>query len=1843
MLLWGRLMLRGALATLLLVGSSAGTAAAAGAAAALSPTSPTAAAADSDSAEPRTALTGNGGIKIDDDAELRRSRAIISLAAAAGGGAPVPRPAAAAADGKFPSFWFGQNAAAMDSVSELALVGKFTLAIYGWSHALAVPPTGRGEAQKLSAQCAALKATGSSARCAVYRQGWLAMDNFDAQRAVLATNMTATRGYFLVDDDGKPMANHDSSVDMLFWNWANSSAAGYFQQHVIAPLAADPHIDAIFFDDMPGACCNSEHSLPSHYSHKQALEICDATLANFRRVAQILHDGGKQAIFSMFQMPWRPCVYPQATILDKLGHDLHYTRFSQTVLLQDGIPTSFGANCSQTVDDALAEVDAGVQYIQWEDVSTGAYKRAQQLNNLSTAVFLMVQPNGSSTGSYFGSSSGWAESAWQWEPLYDSLATLGRPLARATRETGVVGADRWTRPHEHGSVFVNCPSAGAKGTCFGLPDGPCASGGVVFDPPAPAGDQRVISMPSTPLKTTDSSPLLALVDWQGALSIHAPNSSDLSQESAEMLVSPLCASKCVLVNVTSSGKGSYFIGEYNTTIGAAVKSAESCKSMCSSTSWCVQLTFVSANPAAPCVLYSSITTNMAAPSDAVQTWVKCRAGSTVAETCAHFATGPPSPPSPPPFDVPAQMLRKSFKLPSTPVTAMLYTSSTGFAQGYINGKNVAPTERLNPGRSSLDMRHWYLSHNVTEHLLQGDNAISFLVGRGWQYMELDAAASAWGGSPVSAHQATVKAMLVISFADRQPQYVATDTTWMASVDGPIVAHNIYGFEVYDARKGLDICAGGPITCEVPWATASFDPQLRWEPAEMLEQYPNTTLSEQIVPPIRQLQLNKAVTITRILLSNGTDPLIVHVFDMGQNTAGGFRLAVPAGCSAGRVITMFFSEVLYSDNGGAPRARVAGPPFQGQAGTADQSNLFGAKARAEFICADSNTRVHYEPTFTYFGYRYVELVGYPGPANLDTVQQRVLHTDVESAPTQPAELPRRPSGAVELGNPLLNSISSAVRETLISNLYSVPTDCPQRSERWGWMADGSLSAEANYLYHWPSKLYSSWLTLMQDVQDDPAAAVGCVLYRGTQGDNNEGADGKANCSGSVGIITPGISPLAGEQALPGDPSWAVAYPLVLSLQHRYMADEQLARSMFDGLRRYVGFLDWMARSSNSSLVSWKRFGDWLSPKPSGMVDEMSSAFNHAQAIRIARDTAIALGHSSAASSTAAYENAQRGFHAAYWRNSSYGNGEQAALVYALYLGSPPAEETAAVLSQLLRSINGNGTCRPCLATGILSTKWIMETLSLYGRTDVALALALKTASPSWGHMMLMNSTTITEEWTSVDETPPLSSSRNHPALASIGAWFFRWVAGLRLADNTPGLAPPNTYGKSFARTLFAPGFVTDARVPYARARLSSPHGPVASHWAWNNLNGSIRLDLSVPSSAQAEIWIPSLFTPQGTSVMALDTSNTSYVVIWQDGKYLPLSGARVGVTGASIVSPNYSTGGGDGSDLISVSVASGIHSLVASSLPKSAAKTDDQPPPARRTVTMTWKTCNDAQGCARTTADLKKDFAVIRSFGVTHIFLFCGFGVTRNGSFAVIPDPPQRWGVLGICLQASILIAATPNMSYSVMVEGPLDFNAGLQKLIHDGGTRFGAEVAEVLAGFPQSQAGGVGLQLDMERGKNKTLPLPADADFNKMVAGIASQILGPIGIAVSQCPYLSDYQQLLSSGAKWVNDMDLYHAANKSDFGAKLQVSMHRLGSGSRGAFAAGVSLFPLQNGWENTNAGLEDRLAALDAAGVTRVNIFCWPLLGFPTAAPPALVESWARALTAWIKSDDDCHHQAM
>ena len=292
------------------------------------------------------------------------------------------------------------------------------------------------------------------------------------------------------------------------------------------------------------------------------------------------------------------------------------------------------------------------------------------------------------------------------------------------------------------------------------------------------------------------------------------------------------------------------------------------------------------------------------------------------------------------------------------------------------------------------------------------------------------------------------------------------------------------------------------------------------------------------------------------------------------------------------------------------------------------------------------------------------------------------------------------------------------------------------------------------------------------------------------------------------------------------------------------------------------------------------------------------------------------------------------------------------------------------------------------------------------------------------------------------------------------------------------------------------------------------------------------------------------------------------------------------------------------------------------------KPDDEhalPAATSRVVSLCWKTV------AQNKTELQSELKDIQAFGVTEVLLFCGFGATPTGGFAVIPNPPQRWGVHAICLEAAALLVQA-QVKYTVMAEARLDFKTGLMNVIGDAGHTFAQQALPALASLP----GTPGLQLDFERGQDKTIPMPSAAAFATTVGGIAKGLGRGVGVAVSMCPYLSDYSAILGAGAVLVDDMDLYRAKSASDFRQKLGVSMKRLGSANKTRFGAGFSLFPKLNGYENSSAGLKDRLVALNAAGVSRVNVFCWPLLGFKSAASAKLIAEWSAILKAWSHGSD-------
>jgi alpha-L-rhamnosidase len=288
-----------------------------------------------------------------------------------------------------------------------------------------------------------------------------------------------------------------------------------------------------------------------------------------------------------------------------------------------------------------------------------------------------------------------------------------------------------------------------------------------------------------------------------------------------------------------------------------------------------------------------------------------------------------------------------------------------------------------------------------------------------------------------------------------------------------------------------------------------------------------------------------------------------------------------------------------------------------------------------------------------------------------------------------------------------------------------------------MADASVSSEGAMHYFYMAPFYASWLRTMRDVQRVVAL----------EGDCKRGMPWGDDCNGTIADTTPHMPGLFGQR--PADPSWGIAFAIVLENAFRYYGDRRLVVELYPSLAANVEWHMHLADTQSASgLYEWHYYGDWLQPgrvASDERISRMASAFNFLQAIRILARLARAIGYAEDAQKyeTALGEKLDR-FNAAFYSssNGTYADGTQAALAFALYIGAPPSvRRTEQALTQLLARIAADGH----LNTGILSTKWLMEVLSTHGRTDVALALALRTDFPSWGFMLANNATTVWEHW------------------------------------------------------------------------------------------------------------------------------------------------------------------------------------------------------------------------------------------------------------------------------------------------------------------------------------------------------------------------------------------------------------------------------------------------------------------------------------------------------------------
>lgn len=516
-----------------------------------------------------------------------------------------------------------------------------------------------------------------------------------------------------------------------------------------------------------------------------------------------------------------------------------------------------------------------------------------------------------------------------------------------------------------------------------------------------------------------------------------------------------------------------------------------------------------------------------------------------------------------------------------------------------------------------------------------------------------------------------------------------------------------------------------------------------------------------MPPIRALQLLPAQLVTVGEFS--------AILDFGQNIAGWVQLRLSS-CAPGARVVVQHAEYLIEN-----RTDL----YVG--------NLRSAKATDVYICRGGP--VLHEPHFTYHGFRFAKITTLGNISwSWATQYARVVHSSVQSR------------GSLDMSNEILTKVQSAIRWTQLDNIHSVPTDCPQRDERQGWMADAAVSAEQAILNFDMRDFYLNWLQVIIDSQQSTYSS-DCNIPVARGGVNG-------TCLGAVTDTSPHPDGVYGNR--PADPSWGAALPILVDLVRRYYGEYE-ADMFAPAVQAWADFLMTMRQGG---VVKYHYYGDWLQPgkvASEPVVSEMAAAFNSLLAIKVASTLGSAVERSRFA---AAYEKMRIAFEAAYWSSdiSAFGDGTQAPQVFALYFGGLAPERENATLSRLLSLLETDG-----IGTGIIATKWLFPLLSRYEKTGLGLKLASGTAFPSWGYMIEKGATTIWEHWDAYNNpSGDAMSSHNHPAFTSVGAWFYTDLVGMRIDRNPIELGP----------TLLS----YDPLLPAASGELQTTEGLVAVRWS-----------------------------------------------------------------------------------------------------------------------------------------------------------------------------------------------------------------------------------------------------------------------------------------------------------------------------------------------------------------------------------------------------------------------------
>lgn len=711
-------------------------------------------------------------------------------------------------------------------------------------------------------------------------------------------------------------------------------------------------------------------------------------------------------------------------------------------------------------------------------------------------------------------------------------------------------------------------------------------------------------------------------------------------------------------------------------------------------------------------------------------------------------------------DGPAVLLRRDFAVRGPVVGARLYVTARGLYEVEINGSAVGD-DVLAPGWTSYGHRLRYRTHDVTDLLRDGDNAIGATLADGWYRGRIGFGA---GRTGVYGGRTALIAQLEITYTDGTTDVVVTDGGWRCA-RGPVTAASLYDGEKYDAR----LLPPG-------WSAPGFDDR-SWVPADALDHDP-AVLVAPTGPPVRRIETLRPVETL-------TGPAGETILDFGQNLSGRLRIRVQG--PAGHTVRLRHAEVL-------------------EDGALSLRPLRSAAALDEYTLRGDGVE-EWEPRFTIHGFRYAEVIDWPGRLDTCGVEAVVCHTDM------------RRTGRFTCSDPLLTRLHENVVWSMRGNFVDIPTDCPQRDERLGWTGDIQVFAPtAAFLYDCAGTL-SSWLSDLAAEQ----AAFGTVPYYVPW----------------VGVLHREPKPTA---------AWGDAAVIVPWVLYQRYGDLGVLRAQYRSMTAWVDQISTLTR--NNLWDEGFQFGDWLDPaappdRPgrSSTDHALVATAYHAWTARIVAETAKLLGRDD---DTAHYEilasTVRAAFRAEFVTPSGRLTGDtQTAYALALCLDLLDTAEQRERAGRRLVELVERDDHR--IATGFVGTPLICDALCAVGAYDTVFALLTQQDCPSWLYPVTMGATTVWERWDSLrpdgSVNPGEMTSFNHYALGAVADFLHRAVAGLSPAS--PG----------YRRLRIAPR--PGGGITHASADLHTPYGLASVAWATNE--DILTVTATIPPGVIGEVELP----------------------------------------------------------------------------------------------------------------------------------------------------------------------------------------------------------------------------------------------------------------------------------------------------------------------------------------------------------------------------------------------------